>query len=168
MCSAYVIYTRVFLHLTGRQQSLNIGWKYQCCHDPLSLRQFPVANSWAPGTDTVQQIYITIVLDAHWVILLQKQHLYIPSGRVAGDSVGCLCVGKGRTWRRSQHGLVGWETTVNSGPFSQLPAETNTNNDQAIVSKEATRHLRMLTEIICSVWLRSSFSSIHITARNPK
>lgn len=30
------------------------------------------------------------------------------------------------TWRRSQHDLVGWEMTVNSGLFSQLPVETNT------------------------------------------
>lgn len=50
------------------------------------------------------------------------------------------------TWKRSQHGLVGWEMTANSGPFSQLPVETNTNDYPAIVSKEVTRHLLMLTK----------------------
>lgn len=54
--------------------------------------------------------------------------------------------GKRLTWRRSPHGLVGWEMTVNSGPFSQLPVETNTNDYPAIVSMEATRHLQMLTK----------------------
>lgn len=54
--------------------------------------------------------------------------------------------GKRLTWRRGPHGLVGWETTVNSGPFSQLPGETNTNDYPSIVSMEVTRHSRMLTK----------------------
>lgn len=54
--------------------------------------------------------------------------------------------GKRLTWRRSPHGLVGWEMTVNSGPFSQLPGETNTNDYPSIVSMEVTRHSRMLTK----------------------
>lgn len=44
------------------------------------------------------------------------------------------------TWRRSQDGLVGWERRVNSGPFSQLPAETKINYYTAIVLKEARQH----------------------------
>lgn len=54
--------------------------------------------------------------------------------------------GKRLTWRRGPHGLVGWKTTVNSGPFSQLPGETNTNDYPSIVSMEVTRHSRMLTK----------------------
>lgn len=61
-------------------------------------------------------------------------------------SHGSLGFGKILTERRSQHGLVGWEMTVNSGPFSQLPVETNTNYHPAIVPIEATRHLLMLTK----------------------
>lgn len=67
-----------------------------------------------------------------------RQGLYVPSDRGSG---WFLSFGKRLTWRRSQHGLVGREMTVNSGPFSQLPAETNTNDYLAIVSIEATRHL---------------------------
>lgn len=72
-----------------------------------------------------------------------EQGYFIPSDSVTVDLMG---LGKRLTWRRSQHGLVGWEMTVNSGPFSQLPVETNTTDYPAIVSKEATRHLLMLTK----------------------
>lgn len=49
------------------QRCLNIGLGYQCCHDPLSLRQLAIANSWTPCFDTrKQQIYIRFVLAACW------------------------------------------------------------------------------------------------------
>lgn len=64
---------------------------------------------------------------------------------IVAGSDGLVVFGKRLTWRRGPHGLVGWETTVNSGPFSQLPGETNTNDYPSIVSMEVTRHSRMLT-----------------------
>lgn len=130
------------------QQSLNIGLEYQCCHDPLSLRQLAIAHSWEPCSDTrMQLIYIRFCFSSLLgCIYVVKQGLSIPSDTINVGSDGIGSFGKRLTWRRRQHGLVGWEMTVNSGPFSQLPAETNTNDYPAIVSKEATRHSLMLTK----------------------
>ncbi len=81
-----------------------------------------------------------VLADCRGVLLLLSRACMF-SDTVSVGSDGSLSLGKRLTWRRSQHGLVGWEMSVNSGPFSQLPAETNTNDYPVIVSKEATRHL---------------------------
>lgn len=78
-------------------------------------------------------------------LTLLNRAWFIPSDSVTVDLMRSS-FGKRLTWRRSQHGLVGLEMTVNSGSFSQLPVETNTTDYPAIVSKEATRHLLILTK----------------------
>lgn len=112
-------------------------------HDPLLLKQ--LSQLLKAGSLTLQSNRLTLYLFGSQSCFseVMRQGLNLPWDR---ESSWCLSFGKRLTWRRSQHGLVGLETTVNSGPFSQLPAETNTNDYLAIVSIEATRHLWMFTE----------------------
>lgn len=118
-------------------------FKLSSSHDPLLLMQ--LLQLLKAGFLTLQSNRLTLYLFGSQSCCseVMRQSSNLPRDR---EYSWCLSFGKRLTWRRSQHGLVGRETTVNSGPFSQLPAETNTNDYLAIVSIEATRHLWMFTK----------------------
>lgn len=142
-CDFYLLLSNQNRAVNLLSKSSRMEFELSSSHDPLLLMQD--SQLLKAGFLTLQSNRLALYLFGSQSCCseVMRQGLNLHWDR---ESSWCLSFGKRLTWRRSQHGLVGRETTVNSGPFSQLPAETNTNDYLAIVSIEATRHLWMFTK----------------------
>lgn len=144
-------------------QSSNIGLEYNVVMTHFQSDD----NSWMSRFDT----RLTKVV--HCVCLVRVWFWRYYAGQVVYSRPShCrmwwqLRFGKRLTWRRSQHGLVGWEMTVNSDLFSQLPVETNTNDYPSIVLNGATRHCECrLNHMLCgAVWMGWLLFFEHVVVR---